>query len=112
MQWELIDCGKNRYSIKNDRFQNFIGCSRSTHPDGEIIQSSVDRVLWVIEDGPGDQYRYGNNTVVIVKSMLTRRSIRHLSKDVYWSLSDEDDRTPVSTRFRFTYFELELGGRY
>ena len=96
MKWELVGRGNGRYSIKNIRYDKFIGCSRSSHRDGETVQSSVNQELWVIEDGPGEKYRYGNKTVVIVKSMLTCRSIRHLSKDVYWSLNYEDNNTPVS----------------
>ena len=96
MKWELVDCGGGRYSIMNVKFQKFIGCSRSGHSDGEIVQSSLDRLLWTIEDGPGGQYRYDDSSYRDGDSESTWFSIRHISNDNYWNLGHEGDKTPVS----------------
>lgn len=57
-QWQFIRRGENRYTIKNVHFQQNIGISWSGHPDGEIVQASIKEEVWVIEDGPNDEYRY------------------------------------------------------
>lgn len=66
--------------------------------DGEVVQVSEANALWKIEDGPGDQYRYG---LPLFRSAcrLNRHmphSIRHDSEDGYWSLDDRGEGTPVS----------------
>ena len=43
---------------KNVRFRRSIGSSWTSHKDGELVQVSETNVLWEIEDGPDDQYRY------------------------------------------------------
>ena len=58
MKWEIAHHGNSRYSIKNVRFRTDVGSSRTSHKDGEVVQISTKDELWLIEDGPGDQYRY------------------------------------------------------
>ena len=83
-----------------------VGSSRTSHKDGELVQISEANVLWEIEDGPGDQYRYVLTFSVpahhLKRSMF--RSIRHDTEDGYWSLDDRTEGTPVSTagRLHFT----------
>ena len=66
MQWQLIDCDGGRYSIRIVRRGKYASYSRTGHPDGERVQSSKKRELWVIEEGPGDRYRCG-----ILRRVLT-----------------------------------------
>ena len=62
MQWEFVraDRDTGRYSIKSVRFLKFVGCSRSGHRDGELVQSSDKQMLWKVEGAPGPEklYRY------------------------------------------------------
>ena len=70
-------------------------------------------MLWEIEDGPGDQYRYEALPLFDKHAVLNgnlRHSIRHDSEDGYWSLDDRTEGTPVSMvgRLHFARSHLAL----
>ena len=76
----------------------FVGCSKSGHPDGELVQSSDRQMLWKVEDAPGSEKVYRYVVFISCRSPDTNMSvrIRHLDEGTYWGLEDSGNDTPVS----------------
>ena len=109
MQWEFVrsDRVTGRYSIKSVRFLKFAGCSKSGHPDGELVQSSDSQMLWKVEGAPGSEKVYRCVLFISCHNPNTNMSarIQHLDEGTYWGLEDFDDNSPVSAIAELTLID-------